>query len=591
VIQRDSERLNELKSQISAAYGRKSLDLLVQDVRLVDVYSGQVVSTNIGIKAGRVVTISPEEPPVRPTAVFEGDNMYAIPGLIDAHCHIESTLLTPAALSEVIVPQGTTTLLIDPMEIANVAGYEGLIAFMHGIDALPYRIFIEVSSRVPTAPGLETTGGVLGVEETESLLDHPRAVSLGELDPSKIDRLSEEHLAKIIAAHRRGKIANGHAIGLDGLALQAYATAGLSDDHECVTFAELRARVELGMTVMIREGSSERNLDVLVNGVVETGTETRNLIFCTDDKHTSDILHEGHISYNVNRAIELGIDPIQAIQMATLNTAQHFRIDHLIGSITPGRFADFILSPSMDKLQPKHVFVGGRLVAEEGRLLGDIPRIAYPDGLRRTVQLHHKLTDNDFTIAADSSTALVRVIELIPGQIVNNAIEATLTVKDGIVIPDVDQDVLPICCVERYGKNGNIGRGFIHGFSLKKGAIGGSVAHDHHNIVVVGADPHDMRVAVQTLVESQGGFVVVSGGVALSLLPLPLCGLMSEEEAEVVAEKLSSVRRAARSLGCTLETPFMALSFVSLPTVPELGITDHGLVDVKQHKITSLFLD
>lgn len=591
MLQRDIDRLNELKSQISAAYGREPLDLLVQDVRLVNVYSGNVVLTNIGIKAGRVVTISPENPPVRPIAVFEGDDMYAIPGLIDAHCHIESTLLTPAALSGVIVPQGTTTLLIDPMEIANVAGYEGLMAFMHGIDTLPYRIFIEVSSRVPTAPGLETTGGVLGIEETEHLLDHPRAVSLGELDPSKIDTLSDEHLLKIIAARWRGKIANGHAIGLDGLALQAYATAGLSDDHECVTFDELQARVELGMTVMIREGSSERNLDTLVSGIVEAGMETRNLIFCTDDKHTSDILCEGHINYNVNRAIELGLDPIQAIQMATLNTAQHFRIDHLIGSITPGRFADFILSPSMDKIQPKHVFVGGRLVAAEGKLLADTPRIAYPDGLRRTVKLHHSLTNEEFTISADGDKVHVRVIELIPDQIVNREGKAELTLEDGLVHPDTERDVLPICCVERYGKNGNIGHGFIHGFNLKQGAIGGSVAHDHHNIVVVGVDKRDMRLVVEALVESQGGFVVVSDGAVLSLLPLPLCGLMSEEETKVVAEKLSSVRRAARSLGCTLETPFMALSFVSLPTVPELGITDHGLVDVKQHKITSLFLD
>ncbi len=540
MIQSDRERLNELKSQISAAYGREPLDLLGQDVRLVDVYSGRVVSTSIGIKAGRVVTISPERSPVRPAAIFEGDNMYAIPGLIDAHCHIESTLLTPAALSEVIVPQGTTTLLIDPMEIANVAGYEGLVAFMHGIDALPYRIFIEVSSRVPTAPGLETTGGVLGVEATEHLLDHPAVVSLGELDPSKIDRLSEEHLSKIIAAHRRGKIANGHAIGLDGLALQAYATAGLSDDHECVTFAELRARAELGMTVIIREGSSERNLDVLVNGVVETGTETRNLIFCTDDKHTSDILREGHISYNVNRAIELGLDPIQAIQMATLNTAQHFRIDHLIGSIAPGRHADFILSPSMDKIQPKHVFVGGRIVAEEGHLTVEPPRISYPDQLRHTVKLHHKLNDNDFTIAVNGDTARVRVIELIPDQIVNREGKAELTLEDGLVRPDTERDVLPIFCVERYGKNGNIGRGFIHGFGLKQGAIAGSVAHDHHNIVVVGVDKRDMRLAVEALVESQGGFVVVSDGVVLSLLPLPLCGLMSEEESEAVDEKLAA---------------------------------------------------
>jgi adenine deaminase len=591
VLQSEGERLNELKSQINAAYGREPLDLLIQDVRLVNVYSGRVVSTNIGIKAGRVVSISSSFPSKRPALVFEGKNLYAIPGLIDAHCHIESTLLTPAALSEVIVPQGTTTLLIDPMEIANVAGLAGLLAFMDGMESLPYRVFIEVSSRVPTAPGLETTGGILGVEETEHLLDLPAAVSLGELDPSKIDTLSDEHLLKVIAVQRRGKVANGHAIGLTGSSLAAYATAGLSDDHECVTFDELQERVALGIEVMVREGSSERNLEALIGGVLEYGTDTRNLMFCTDDKHTSDIRREGHIDYNVNRAIELGLDPIRAIQMATLNTAQHFHIEHLIGSITPGRYADFILSESMNKIKPEHVFVGGRLAASAGKLVADIPEIAYPDELRCTVKLHHKLDDKDFTIAADDVTAHVRVIELIPGQIVNRAGEAALAVENGAIRPDVEQDVLPICCVERYGKNGRIGRGFICGFGLKQGAIAGSVAHDHHNILVVGVDPRDMRMAAEALVASQGGFVVVASRKVQALLPLPLCGLMSEEKTEIVDQKLAAVRDAARSIGCPLETPFMALSFVSLPTVPELGITDYGLVDVKQHKITSLFLD
>ncbi len=585
------ERLSELKEEIRAAYDREALHTLVKDVQLVNVYSGEIVTTNIGIKNGRVVTISSSLPKSAPAAVIDGEHSYAIPGLIDAHVHIETTLLTPPALAEVIVPRGTTTMLIDPMEISNVAGLDGLLAFIEGIDRLPYRIFIEVSSRVPTAPGLETTGGALGVEETERLLDLNVAVSLGELDPAKIDTLSDEHLLKIIAAHRRGKIANGHAIGLAGKTLQAYATAGLNDDHECVTFEELQERLALGMGVMVREGSSERNVEALISGIVKHGTDTRNLMFCTDDKHTSDIRSEGHINYNVNRAIELGLEPMDAIRMATVNTAQHFRIEHLLGSISPGRYADFILTPSIDHIEPQRVFVNGEVVAEEGRLVVGVPHIDYPETLRHTVKLHHNLVDDDFTIPSSGESIRARVIDLIPGQIVNNAIEGTLNVEDGVISPDIEHDVLPMFCVERYGKNGNIGRGLIHGFGLKRGAIAGSVSHDHHNIVVVGLDKHDMRVAVESLVESQGGFVVVSDGAVEAILPLPLCGLMSEEETETVDRDLAAVRDAAHALGCSLDTPFMALSFVSLPTVPALGVTDLGLIDVANHKIVPLSLN
>lgn len=591
MIRNDRKRLNELKSEIRAAHDREPLDLLVKDVQLVDVYSAEILATNIGIKNGRVVTISGEFPKHSPVEVIDGEGRYAVPGLIDAHVHIETTLLTPPALAEVIVPHGTTSMLIDPMEISNVAGLDGLLTFIEGIDRLPYRIFIEVSSRVPTAPGLETTGGALGVAETERLLDLDEAVSLGELDPAKIDTLSDEHLLKIIAAHSRGKIANGHAIGLSGASLQAYAAAGLNDDHECVTFDELRARLAVGMGVMVREGSSERNLDALISGVVEHGTDTRNLMFCTDDKHTSDIRAEGHINYNVNRAIELGLAPMKAIRMATLNTAQHFHIEHLLGSIAPGRYADFILAPSIEHIDPQRVFVNGKLVAQGEKLAVSPPHIDYPDNLRHTVKLHHSLDDDDFAIRSDSDSIRARVIDLIPGQIVNNVMEATLTVKDGIVQPDTERDVLPMFCVERYGKNGNIGRGLIHGFGLKHGAIAGSVSHDHHNIVVVGIDKHDMLVAVKALAEAQGGFVVVDDGAVQALLPLPLCGLMSEAQTEVVDRELAEVRKAAHSLGCPLDTPFMALSFVSLPTVPALGLTDRGLIDVLNHSIVPLSIE
>jgi len=587
----DSEtRLEELVTRIEAAAGNVPLDLLIENVRLVNVYTGSVVETSIGVKGRRVATISSDPPKLKPLSIYSGKGMYAIPGLIDAHCHIESTLLTPAGLAAAILPHGTTTLLIDPMEIANVAGLEGLLAFMDGMDDLPYRIFIEVSSRVPTAPGLETTGGVLGLAETERLLDHPRAVSLGELDPAKVESLSAEHLAKILAAQRRGKIANGHAIGLAGADLQAYAAAGLTDDHECVTFDQLAARVELGMKVMIREGSSERNLDALVSGVVKHRLDTRNLMFCTDDKHPSDIRREGHINYNVNRAIELGLDPIEAIRVATLNTAEHFRIDHLVGAIAPGRYADLLLSPSLERVEPRAVFVGGKLVSKDGELTIPISAPEYPEKLRRTVHLFRKISRDDFRIPAEGERRRARVIELIPDQIVNQAGEAELAVVDGALQPDLEGDVLPIFCVERYGMNGNIGHALIHGFGLKRGAIAGSVAHDHHNIMVVGIDSEDMLTAVVALVESQGGFVVVADRAVRALLPLPLCGLMSEKGMDEVDAELSAVRRAAREIGCNLTAPFMTLSFVSLPTVPALGITDYGLVDVEKHRTVPLLL-
>jgi len=585
------QRLTELIERIRAARGEVPFDLLIEDVRLVNVHTGRVGRAKIGIKRDRISAILPADHPAEAESAFDGGGLYAIPGLIDAHCHIESTLLTPGALAEAIVPCGTTTLLIDPMEIANVAGIDGLTAFIDRMGSLPYRIFIEVSSRVPTAPGIETTGGSLGVTETERLLDLPEAVSLGELDPAKIDGLSEEHLLKILAATNRGKIANGHAIGLSGERLRGYAAAGLADDHESVGYDELLERIELGIKVMIREGSSERNLDALVTGIVEDGIDTRNLMFCTDDKHPSDIRAEGHIDYNVNRSIELGIPPIEAIRMATLNTAEHFRIDHLIGSISPGRYADLILSRSIERIVPEYVFVSGRLRAEGGGLLVEPERGEYPESLRRTIRLHRRLGPDDFRIRADEREHHVRVIELIRDQIVNRASTAVLTGKDGFLEADMENDILPIFCVERYGKNGNIGCGMISGFSLKRGAIAGSVAHDHHNIMVVGTDPNDMLAAVAALAEAQGGFVAVADGEVISLLPLPLCGLMSEEPMEKVDAGLSSVREAARGLGCRLPAPFMTLSFVSLPTVPELGITDRGLIDVRRSRIVPLFID
>jgi adenine deaminase len=470
------------KTLIRAALGHEPLDLKLAHVQLVNVYTGKIEPASLGIKAGRIVTLDAQALEAETTVDAQG--MYALPGFVDTHIHVDSTLIVPENLAELIVPGGTLTLFADPMEIANVAGFEGMQALLHSLTNLPYRILIEVSSRVPTAPGLETTGGELGLDDVKKVLAWEACISLGELDPSKVLGLCDEYLAKVEAAHALNKIANGHAAGLTGQELTAYMCGGLSDDHEAVDYDEAVARLRLGMPVLVRDGSTERNLEPIISGVVREGLDTRHLMFCTDDKHPNDIRDEGHIDYLVNHAIELGLPAVQAIQMATLNAAVHFRVDHLLGSLSPGRWADVILAPSLEKIVPSHVFYQGKLVAQAGKLVVEPPAPDYPDWIRQTVTVRRGKTGADFVVRTDRPVADVVVIELYPDQIINEIGQARLPVVDGIVQPDVEQDVLKLAVVERHGKNGNIGIAFVRGFGMKRGALASSVAHDHHNIIV-----------------------------------------------------------------------------------------------------------
>lgn len=574
----------DLQTQIRAALGEQPLDLLIRNVRLVDVYRETIVETDLGICGDRIVSVLPDGGRQAATTVDAGGR-YALPGFIDAHIHIESALLTPDRLAEVVVPTGTTTLLVDPMEVANVAGYEGLVEFFRSAPTLPYRMFVEVSSRVPTAPGLETTGGELGLAEVRRALAWPEAISLGELDPSKVLGYKAPYLKKILAAHAGHKIANGHAAGLSGRELEAYATGRLADDHECVTIEDVKARLGTGLAVIIREGSSERNLRDLVSGIVRETLPTRHLMFCVDDKFSADIAAEGHIDYNVNEAIRLGLDPIKAIQMASLNAAEHFRLDDRLGALTPGRYADFILSDSLDPITPAQVYVGGRLVAENGKLIVNVPPVKYAAWLRNTVKVKRGDKPGHFVFPAAGPRVRVRVIEIVPDQIINYFREAQLEVVDGKVQPDVMNDVLKIAVVERHGQNGNIAVAFAKGFGLKRGAIGGTVAHDHHNIVVLGTNDDDLAACVRALAKMRGGFVAVADGKVLADVPLPVAGLMSDRPASEVNQALDKLNAAARALGSPLNSPFMTLSFVSLPSIPEAGLTDKGLVDVRARKI------
>lgn len=578
-----------IKDTIETGLGKHECDLRLENVQLVNVFSEEVYKTNIHIKNQRIISIEPGVE-LKSKEIIDCQNQFAIPGFIDSHMHFESTLLSPEALGEVLVGQGTTTVCADLMEIANVSGERGIEAMLTNKETLPYRILIEVPSRVPTAPGLETTGAILGRTEVKSILDWEESCSLGELDPSKILFVKDEYLHKIADTLAMRKIVNGHAIGRLGQELNVYASAGISDDHECVTIEELISRLRVGISVLIREGSSERNLDELIKGVLAEGLAFDNLMFCTDDKHPHDILKEGHINYNVNRAIELGVPPIKAIQMATLNITKHFRLEDEIGSITPGRYADIILSDSMEAIHPNQVFYKGKLVAEKGKLTQAPPKGNYEDWIKKTVILKNKITAENFKVVAKSAKDQVKihVIELIKDQIINKDIIETLSTENGEISSDVKRDLLKLAVVERYGKNGNVAVGFVKGFTLKKGALAFSTSHDHHNIVVVGTNDIDMAAATNEVHRINGGLAVSDGGEIKASMSCPIGGLMSEKGAFEVLDEIEVLNNFAKGLGCDLDSPFMTLSFISLPTVPELGLTDLGLIDVLGHKIIDL---
>ncbi|MCX6056030.1 MAG: adenine deaminase [Chloroflexi bacterium] len=581
--------MSHRKQLIQAGLGQLRLDLVINNVQIVNVFSGKIEPGAIGIKGNRIVT--PYAFGYDAELICDGQGMFALPGFIDTHVHIDSTLLTPEYLSALIVPHGTTSMFTDPMEISNVAGLMGLEALVANSDRLSYNLFIEVPSRVPSAPGLETTGGELGLAEVKEILTWKKTLSLGELDPSKVLGLKDEYLSKVEAAIALGKICNGHTAGLGELELTGYACGGLSDDHECVDYPDAIRRLNLGLSVLIREGSSERNLQLILQGVIANQIDCSNLMFCTDDKHPDDIQREGHIDYMVNQAISMGLEPVRAIQMATINAARHFRVDHLVGSLAPSRYADIILSPSLERIEPQKVIFHGKIVAEKGKLSAILPELNYPPALYKTISIARGSDPKDFHLKATGTRTRVRVIDLIPDQIINKELIVELTIQNGCVLNDLDRDILKLAVVERYGKNGGIGITFVRGFNLKRGAIASSVSHDHHNIVVAGTNDIDMAVCVEAIEKMQGGLVIVVDGVVWGELPLPIGGLMSDRPADQVIASLQKLARYYQEAGGTLAAPFMSLSFISLPTVPELGLTDKGLVDVHTHELISTILD
>jgi adenine deaminase len=582
---RRKTEMSSLRDGIRVASGKEKADLLIKNGRVVNVFSGQIERTDVAIWKGLIVGFGEYE--AKAAIDVEGD--FLCPGLIDGHVHIESSMVTIPEFARAVVPHGTTTVVTDPHEIANVLGSNGVRFMAESARGVPLNVFFMIPSCVP-ATHLETSGAVLGADDIQTLLTEPWALGLAEMMnfPGVISG-DAEVLKKIRAAE--GRRIDGHAPLLSGKDLNAYLVAGIRSDHETTTQKEAKEKLKNGMWIMVREGTTARNLNDLLPLV--TPENARRFLFVTDDRHPRELIEEGHIDSMVRKAIRRGTDPVLAIQMATLNAADYFRLEGL-GALAPGYRADIVVFDHLSRFQIKKVFKDGRLAAENGRRVPSrFPKS--PFSLNRfkettpgmeTVRIK-PLSEEALTIRGEQPQA--KVIQLIPDQIITGKTVRNILLKDGIAHPNVGEDILKLVVIERHRATGNIGIGFVQGFGLKRGAIGSTVAHDSHNLVIVGTNDPDILKIVEEIKSLGGGMAVASDGKVLASLALPIAGLMSETSVEGVDSRLEKLHRAVKDLGCKVRDPFMVLSFLALPVIPELKLTDKGLVDVTQFKIVPLF--
>jgi len=562
----------DLKELISVARGEIPADLLLKNAWIVNTFIGEIEQADVAIYGDRIAGVGDYG---KAKEIIDLQGRFLAPGLINGHTHIESSMLHPARYAQAVVPRGTLAVVTDLHEIANVCGSEGIKFVTDLARKLPLDMLFMAPSCVP-ATHLETSGAQINSKEVKKILAHPNIIGLGEMMnfPGVVSG-DEEVLKKLSAS--KGKVIDGHAPGLAGKELNAYLSAGILSDHESTTMEEGKEKLRRGMYLMIREGSSEKNLDALLPLV--TDNTYKRCFFVVDDLSCFDLLREGDIDAVVRKAIDRGLEPIRAIQMATINTAEYFRL-YDRGGIGPGYIANLITITDLAKLEIDMVFYQGKLVARQGKPLFPLPPVTLE--LKDTVRIKPPM-GKSLRIAAVDET--YPVIEIVPGQIVTRKAVEKMKVVDGTVMPDVERDILKLVVVERHKASGNIGVGLVKGFGLKKGALASSVAHDSHNIIAVGANDFDILKAIEEINRLQGGLVVCANLEILASLPLPIAGLLSPEPLEVVVSQHEKVEKAAADLGKLPPAPFAILSFLALPVIPELRLTDLGLVDVVKFKL------
>jgi len=565
--------LSRLNRLISVAKGESPADLILANAKIINTFNGEIETGNVAVCGDRIAGVG-DYSKAKETIDLKGK--YLAPGLINGHTHLESSMLDVGQYARAVVPHGTLAIVTDLHEIANVCGMDGIKYVLECARHLPLELFLMAPSCVP-ATHLETSGAALGPEDIRRILRFKECIGLGEvMNYPGVLFGDAAMLRKIKSA--RGKIVDGHAPGVSGKDLNAYISAGIYSDHESVTLAEAEEKLRRGMYVMIREGSTEKNLEALLPLV--TDMTYNRCLFVVDDRHGVDILRDGDIDAVVRKAIRLGLEPVRAIQLATINTAVYFRLDGL-GAIAPGYFANLVVLDDLHDFKIEMVFYRGKMVARGGKAL--FPSYQ-PEGGRLTDTVNIKPFALD-TLKLKASGKDLPVIEVVPGQIITRKKQMKNSVKDGLLVPDTGRDILKLVVVERHRATGNIGIGLVTGFGLKRGALASSTAHDSHNIVVVGTNDEDILTAVREIERLRGGQAVAAGGKVMGSIATPIAGLLSDESLETVVAGLERLEQAAQNLGCILPAPFAALSFLALPVIPELRLTDLGLVDVNEFKL------
>lgn len=571
----------QLHSRIAVAAKRAPADLVIKNGKIIDVFSCEIYEADLAIKDGSFVGIGSYDG----LEVLDAEGRFICPSFIDGHVHIESSMVRPSEFAKIVLPHGVTTIVTDPHEIGNVSGSEGIQFMLDDSEGLPLEVFFMLPSCVPTTP-FENTGAALNAEKLAPLYEHERVLGLGEvMNFPAVFNGEEGMLNKLADAIQADKLIDGHAAGIDADGINVYTAANIRTDHECNTAEEALARIRRGMYVMIREGTASKDLKELIT--VVNDKNARRFLFVTDDKHLDELVEEGSIDYNVRLAIKLGLDPLLAIQMATLNAAECFRLENK-GAIAPGYDANFLLLDSLEDVSISEVYKAGQLVAKAGVCL---PFPAKEVEKHERVIQSMKLGDlgKDALQMKLEEAQEANIIEIIPNQIVTKHVVEKVTVKDGYFQPSIENDQLKLCVIERHNNTGNIGHAIVKGLGLTAGAIASTVAHDSHNLVVAGTNDDDMLTAIEKIRALGGGKAVVKSGQVLATIPLGLSGLMSVKGANDVLHELQSVNEALNEIGFQANfNPFSTLSFLSLPVIPHLKLTDMGLFDVNNFKLIQI---
>jgi adenine deaminase len=569
--------------------GSAPADLLFRGGQLVNVAAGEIYEADISVKGDRIAAVDDAGSATsKARKIIDLRGRFVTPGMIDGHIHLESSMLTVDEFSSLVIPHGTTAISADFHEIANILGMKGMRLFHKIMRDVPLRIFPVVPSSVPLSDTIEIANKSIGLKDVEEMMRWDDVLGLGEiLNVHSLVTGSKDLDDKIRLAVKHGKFIDGNAAGINGRELQAYIASGPQHDHEAVSKEEAMQRLRWGMWVMLREGSSERNLHDLIDLVAYGKVDSRRFCFATDDKTPHDLKEEGHLDHSVRKSIQLGIDPIKAVQFATINCAEYLGLERELGSIAPGKIADLLIVDDLKKFNVMQTVIGGEIVSENGKMLLKTKRRAYPKFATHTFHISRRIVPADLEIrTAKNGSVKIRLIDVTQGTIISKTAQATLTVQNSEMRSDVQNDFLKVVVVERYGKtNIAIGKGFITGFGLNQGALASSIAHDTHNIISVGTNDVDIAAAVNRVAELQGGLVAVKNGSVLVELKLTLDGIISTDPWESVSENLLKLHEIVKNqLGCKMKSPFMVLSFQTSASIPELKISTLGLIDMPSMK-------